>query len=705
MLNPSLINFSGEAKVFFEETPAAIQDHARPVLRYLSAGFLVSTFRSPSPRMWQATLKPLERVRDKFGLQYEYFMIGNSFDDEFHMRSFDTVPSSKIAFRVDKQLLFVASNASALDDICATRARDNRISIIPLSPHKIEGMLPIEYSNDLDSKLRNSLWVRDRFDDSEPVKTPGEFFGREGLVNSLVQRSLDGKPTAVFGLRKIGKSSILRRVQDRLLGLDNTLVVPALVNCNNSTVKANRWSYLLERLIGEWSAALLTFAKSKGEVIDVPKNSLIKKLNDDKKRISDHGAVSRAFSKDLTKLIRISEHLKDKQKISRYCIIAIFDEADHLYPHLPESSYWQEDYFHLWNTLQGIKRDQEDPRILNYLLGGVNPSGVEMGTLRDQPNPLFEMGTTFVKPMSRIETDELLNGLGYPMGLVFTKDAIDAVFQATGGHPWLLRKVGSLIHDANVNRMGQIEIGVKQVDIILRRSQRKIYAHIDWILRHLERIAKDEYDLLRDICQRGVSSYHSDWKDREFRDVFADHLESYGIFEFDENGSPRVTIKAISNVLARPEADTFDQQKADLKEFVDNLEVVIRYRIGNDLSINRSREEAIQAILEAIPKDAKNRPKSREELRLVGEKRGTEGIIESLNWEDYIVLFSKYREEILWSASAAQSKDIVADLKNTFKTVHIIRHNNDAELKSIINQHGYQTIIGLLANAREFLSD
>jgi hypothetical protein len=97
-----------------------------------------------------------------------------------------------------------------MQEACAGWALENNLSIVPVDLRKAREALDAGAAEEaLYDVLRRSLWRRDLFDDSEPVRSPSEFFGRELVVDGVLGKVYAGQPLALIGLRKIGKSSVL----------------------------------------------------------------------------------------------------------------------------------------------------------------------------------------------------------------------------------------------------------------------------------------------------------------------------------------------------------------------------------------------------------------------------------------------------------------------------------------------------------------
>lgn len=690
-----------DARPYFDRANARVKEAARPILQLLSAGFLVTWFW-PDERNWRAILKPDEVVGRQFGLTKEYFLIGHGFTGDFHQTTLLAEPpdNPELQARLDSGIRFVASPSNAMEEACAGWANDKRITIVPISEAKARRAIAEDVTQEeLFGLLRGSLWRRDWFDDSEPIRVPSEFFGREQYVDALRAKIIDGHPAGLFGLRKIGKSSLLRRAQDVLLANPQRLTLTAFIQCNATKIKAGRWWYALHQLIQEWTRAIADAAEE--EPVSVKAGRMTTLINEGR-RLAEPGAVAAAFEGDFHGILKAAASLAARKGRDSLRVVAFFDEADSVYPHIPDAGSWKEDFFFLWNTLQTIKRGLEDPRQLVYLLGGVNPSGVELGVLLDQPNPLFEMSKLYLGPMPLGEARSLLLGIGSRMGLAFDHEAVALAHAISGGHPWLLRKLGSAVHRTFDDRPAVRGVTKGDLDRVFQRTKRDFYSHIDWILRHLSLVAPDEYALLRDLALGGASAYLKEWGDREFRDVFAEHLNRFGLVRF-ENDLPVLALGAVAEALKKPGAPDLRTRKRELRDAVDALEVGIRARIVNDFG---ALEDPVETIVTAIPAKANYRAKDRDLLRKAGRVGGLRTLVANLNWEDYLLLLEKFETAVRWVGAGGDHAARIARLrKGVSDVVHIVRHNNDPELERLIQERGFESLMGELVALRAMVTD
>jgi hypothetical protein len=543
-------------------------------------------------------------------------------------------------------------------------------------------------------------------------------------VNEVLAHIIGGSPVAVFGLRKIGKSSLLGRVEDLLESDESSLTATAFLLGNSARLRGGRWWIAATDILTGWQNKLTRFAKRSGSA-KRPKAEALRAALATRANVADTSALATAFAKDVNTLLRVATTLAAESGRAGARLVCFLDECDLLYPHRPNAGYWREDFFVLWNTLQTTKRQLEQRDQVVYVLGGVNPTGVERGALLDEPNPLFETITVYLRPMPRDDAAGLLRGLGSRMGLQFPDAAVDAAYSLVGGHPLLLRKLGSEIHKDLLQRGATVEVSASKVQAVFRKTKRSFYAHIEWILEHLQTVAPDEEKLLRDVALGGPQAYLDVWGDHEYRETFAHHLEQYGLIEFDDD-SPRFTIPLVADAIKQPAPSEFDEQFGKLKELVDGVEDAIRRRLATDLSVSETEaneaeqvasattgegarpavvgqtpEQALYALVNAIPADAKNRGRTRQQLLDIGEAAGIPAVLESLNWGDYEILMMKFYDRIAWFGAPMDKEERLNWVKGLVAECHLVRHNNRAEMRSLISRDGFAAVYSRLSSLRD----
>ncbi len=258
------------------------------------------------------------------------------------------------------------------------------------------------------------------------------------------------------------------------------------------------------------------------------------------------------------------------------------------------------------------------------------------------------------------------------------------------------------MHKARWPRAHVTTLTTADVSRILKKNLRDFFNQAIWLLDHLRTVAPDEERLLRDIALGGSQSY-SMWSHNDLRDTFAFNLERYGLVRFDDD-TPILLFPLLKDALRKPSANEFAEQKRQLKGLVDDIEMTLRARLAVDCSEEKSPSESVNAIVAAIPSDAKNRPLSRKELLDLGAVAGITAVLESMNWGDYEILLGKFYEVIRWNGAAVERDVRLRNIKKTFLDAHLVRHNNDSELRSLIRSEGYAALHDRFCGIRDMFA-
>jgi tetratricopeptide (TPR) repeat protein len=92
-----------------------------------------------------------------------------------------------------------------------------RCEVIPLPAVALERALAQGSCEETLRKLEEPFVVRsDPYDDSKPIAIPTLFYGRTELLERIPSALLQGQHAGIFGLRKIGKTSLLNQLRARL---------------------------------------------------------------------------------------------------------------------------------------------------------------------------------------------------------------------------------------------------------------------------------------------------------------------------------------------------------------------------------------------------------------------------------------------------------------------------------------------------------
>ncbi len=270
-----------------------------------------------------------------------------------------------------------------------------------------------------------SQWLlgEDLFDKKDPVLDPAEFFGRGQVLRTLVRKAHRGEVFGLFGIRKMGKTSLAHRLRGHLS--DAVVAMVDLQEVSSSSCVALA-ALLCERALDDWRA----------KFPDLPPPELqTLPLGD------DPTAAMMAFEANL-RVMRGA--ILETSQIST--LFFLIDEIENLIPHELEPGSFHEGFAHydsFFRLLRGLHQtDFSD--VFSFAVIGANAQLCLQGRWGGRDNPIFQyLSEFYVGPLSAPETAEMISTLGSGMGLSFSEPALAALFDLSGGHPMVCRQLCS----------------------------------------------------------------------------------------------------------------------------------------------------------------------------------------------------------------------------------------------------------------------
>lgn len=408
--------------------------------------------------------------------------------------------------------------------------------------------------------VRVGLFARDLYDLRSPVVRGGDFFGRSVLLRQLERNITQGQThVALFGLRKIGKTSFLFRLREALRNREAGLIAQADLQRSNAINPSA--DYLLWHL-GE---SLWDGNRRVRGVSDLKLFGRYETYSE----VPDRASVFELFDHDL-------RTVHDRIGLP---VIIMLDEIERMFPS-SEDSVWRKDFVRFWQLLRGF--DQERPGILRFVISGTNPQCVESHAIFGEDNPIYSyFSTTYLGPLSELEAQELLGTYGARMGLEWKSSVIARVFDDTGGHPALLRTFASMVHRNSHPRHGSVSPALEEARDTSARFLTEQGPLLAQIVAILEDQYADEFEILRTLALGKVHEFRD--MARAFPEDTA-HLIGYGLC-----GQPDETTRVTSQLLqtylqrressARPGVDSGSTAANIVGQVVDG-----RYRVESLIS-------------------------------------------------------------------------------------------------------------------------
>ncbi|MGW0505941.1 protein kinase domain-containing protein [Micromonospora sp. NPDC003241] len=379
---------------------------------------------------------------------------------------------------------------------------------------------------DFKALLQSQAYARDLYNVPGAVTKSQDFFGRRRLLERLRQEIVAGAGhQGIFGLRKIGKTSLANRLA-QLVREDGRCFVAQIDLQRAAAIRADA-PYIL------WSIGQAIF-DSHRHVRDIRGLRLFGQY-DLFMDIADPEIVPELYDHDIR--LALAER--------RRKVVVFLDEIERILPPKPTPQA-QQSFVQLWRLLRGL--DQQYPGRLSYIISGTNPKCVEDGKIGAEDNPVYNYFTReYLSPLDLEESADLLVTIGKRIGLEWNSLALSASYTQTGGHPALLRALGSGAHRREPNRRNAVRIAESDIrllaqDLLIERS-----SLLDQLVSTLRDEYPDEFYLLTLLAEGRVNEF-ADWARSSPPDVA--HLVGYGICK-DPHTVPQLCINLLQTYLQR----------------------------------------------------------------------------------------------------------------------------------------------------------
>lgn len=357
---------------------------------------------------------PQSHTCERFGLRHEILVVYSQYSntDGRVLRAIrDIQRDDRFRHRLDPVLVLLIHRGDPVVTNELLYSEEQDLVVVPFSADELfnasRGSLFIR------SRIAEYFGEKDLFGMASPLTSDKYFFGRNGLVQELVVRATTrAESSGVFGLRKTGKTSVLRAVERRA---SKRSVLVEYTDCHNPGIYGNRWWQVLEYVVERLRDGLK--AKHKRNARVSPNYS---KAN-----------AGMQFVSDIQTLIADGN-------LER--VVVMFDEIEYITPKISGqlSAHWDEDFAPFWQTIRSAHHETRGRLV--FIVAGVNPLCVQEPQFSDVPNPIFQLAVAnFLAPFRRQDVRDMVRFIGRYSGLRFEEDTYDYLREKYGGHPFLIR--------------------------------------------------------------------------------------------------------------------------------------------------------------------------------------------------------------------------------------------------------------------------
>ena len=355
----------------------------------------------------------------------------------------------------------------------------------------------------------------------------GVFFGRERLLLQLTDEVQRGQFLGIYGLRKIGKTSLIHQLRDEKLRGDAVAYVDLQASAALATRNCDPLYWELERDL------YLRLCGRNQKIADLLRLGKIERFSD----LPENGVrASLLFAED----VRAFLDVLGTGKISGIKrLVIVLDELERILPMAGQQGITG--YVEFFGLLRGLAQTERYRGLLSSVVVAANAAISEQSYWEERENPVFAFYTPyFLPPLSRDECAKMIRALGKGMSVYWDGDATSAVFAETDGHPFLTRTLCSHIAKQHIQRPLQVTVQMvqAQIDPFIRGESDKL-EQITELLR--TNFPQEEIFLQQSALGEALPKM----PDEALRHLLGYHLISA------ENGGYRVTLNLLRRWLRR----------------------------------------------------------------------------------------------------------------------------------------------------------
>ncbi len=521
-------------------------------------------------------LRPDPHMRELLGLERELLLVYAAFP-QLQARTVElhdyVVNSNRV--RLDPLGSIIVSDASNTRAFIRSflMSESDRPPIVAL---RTEELTRIDTLEALQRVFLEQFFQRDLFGLESPVNKDSVYFGRGELTTELFDRVRNGQNSGLFGLRRMGKTSVLFAVARRLVAANEGVFTYIFLQ-DPSRYKL-RWRDLLQAIVRETATHLSPETLETSKVFGLHRS------------YSEELAAER-FRNDMKALLAVAPGGR---------IVLGLDELESISFELSPADHWNGDFLPFWQALRALHQETEGRFV--FLVSGINPQPLERHQVGRFDNPLFETARLYyLPPFEAKDIEAMIGTLARFMGLDVETQVYQELIQEFGGHPFLTRKACS-VAVAHVQRPGKLSAKYyiqqrPKIDLEIDRT-------VTQILSVLGTWYPDEYELIRNLAQGDTGDF---LKATQASSALTQHLEGYGLV-LNARTQPVIAIGAVKSHLERvpgpsktPEAMANDPDAVglELSRRRNPIERALRHVISEGLQfaygIDRAAHQALQS--------------------------------------------------------------------------------------------------------------
>ncbi|MBS4022542.1 MAG: AAA family ATPase [Dethiobacter sp.] len=599
---------------------SVIDEEEGAIIKLFSKLWLVTFFRKTTFKNSNYTVafgKPSSELKKIFHFEREVLILFNPYL-KYDTRCLDFVDKIMSDFhnRLDKLCIIIVSKDLQINSQIQRMALQEPESRI-IIPFNYTELRLAKDTNIIINRFKDYFHNRDLYAFESPLKSDTYFFGRLQLIQHLYDRYKTGENSGLFGLRKIGKTSVLYALMRHLNLRDEPSI---FFDCQEPSFHQRRWFEVLQFIIINM---VEKFAIKSTKIIALSK-------------VYDEKDASRYFEEDIKSIYVI---LKKKR------ILILFDEIENITFDISPSEHWKsdKDFIFFWQTLRSIFQKNRDN--FSFIVAGVNPKLFETATIQGLDNPIYRIvSPSYLNLFNISQVREMVTSIGYYMGLEFDEEIFTYLTEDYGGHPFLVRHICSCLHKS-LPKNRPVQVTKFKYKVEKNNLDNSIKDYIELILNVLKNWYPDEYELLQYLAIGDIDTF------QEFAQIshsFIEHLEGYGLVTQEQN-TFHFRIKSVEKYLVEVAEvnKKFENKKDKWKEITvrrNLFETDLRDLVRLKLKLTYGPIEARKKFLDVISPTSRKEKLSQLSLDKIFENKSEKYLedlrkVVSRNWQDFCKIF------------------------------------------------------------------
>lgn len=634
------------ASYYFDKS---IDDLLTPLAQLFTVTFINQNQKRNSEILY-FFLKPEQLMIDSFGFDREILCIYLSYPSVF-ARLFEQISSILLdnRSRLDQMVCVIISRY----DKAAEQAKifplnnSDRICIVPFS----ESSLIEDDLTDMKIKkiFEKNMYKRDLFGVNSPLQTHRGFFGRDEFVLMLRDQIKNYQNAGVFGLRRIGKTSVLLALKRSINSSDIGRCV--YFDCSNPAFYKKHW----------WECLKILYIEILNET-----------------DLADQISVSPKDMDSESAPILFFEGIKEViSKVPENRLSLMLDEIEWISFRISCEEHWNAEFLPFWQTMRSIH--QSTKGAFTFIISGVNPKCVEDESIGGYDNPLFGfIKPHFLKPFDVPSAINMLETLGRYMGIKFNSEFYSILVERYSGHPFLIRHACSRLSELITSR--PVMITGEDLTRYNNEVNQYLSKYIKQILNILAVWYPEEYNLVVLLANEKLGEVQEVVKEHP---EYLTHLVGYGLLVLDNN-EPKLSLMIVSAHLSEngrlcesgaygrfeKNEENVDQIRSEISMRRNALEVWLRGVVKNGLRF-KFGNKCMDALLSSLD----------ENRRSTLSRYGYETIFKELYFKELIAALMKHWS-VFQNYFSQDSKEIEQWL-NTINKFRIDAHAKDIDTEEL----------------------